>query len=74
MRYITIIVQILIAEMILQTRSFYNPLRKQTVTLFDRSLTLEAVLSLRKTIDTIKETVLLSEIVGNYVKDIQSKG
>jgi hypothetical protein len=70
MRYITIIVQILFAEMVLQTMSFFSPIRPTA----HRSLSLEAVLNLRKTIDTIKETVLLSEIVGNYVKDIQSKG
>lgn len=69
MRSVTIIVQILVAKMVLQTMSFYSPRF-----VVDRSLSLEAVLSLRKTIDTIKETVLLSEIVGNYVKDIQSKG
>jgi hypothetical protein len=68
MRYVTIIVQILVAEMVLQTMSFYSPRF-----VVDRSLSLEAVLSLRKTIDTIKETVLLSEIVGNYVK-VESKG
>jgi DNA primase catalytic core len=72
MRYVTIIVQILFAGMVLQTMSFYSPMRPTANV--HRSLSLEAVLSLRKTIDTIKETVLLSEIVGNYVKDIQSKG
>ena len=38
------------------------------------SFSLQAVLSLRETIDVIKETVLLSEIVGHYVKDVQPKG
>ena len=38
------------------------------------SFSLQAALSLRESIDVIKETVLLSEIVGHYVKDIQHKG
>ena len=38
------------------------------------STSLQAVLSLKQTMDLIKETVLLSDIVGHYVKDIQPKG
>jgi hypothetical protein len=38
------------------------------------SFSLNAALSLRETVDVIKESVLLSEIVGNYVKDVQPKG
>lgn len=38
------------------------------------SFTLQAALSLRETTDIIKETVLLSEIAGHYVKDIKPKG
>lgn len=35
---------------------------------------LHAVRSLRETADVIKESVLLSDIVGHYVKDVQPKG
>ena len=38
------------------------------------SLRLQAALSLRETIDVIRETVLLSQIAGHYVKDIRHKG
>ena len=35
---------------------------------------LQAALSLRETADVIRETVLLSQIAGHYVKDIKHKG
>lgn len=38
------------------------------------SLRLQAALSLRETTDVIRETVLLSQIAGHYVKDIRHKG
>ena len=38
------------------------------------SLRLQAALSLRETADVIRETVLLSQIAGHYVKDIRHKG
>ena len=36
--------------------------------------TLQAALRLDQTVDIIKETVLLSQIAGHYVKDIRPKG
>lgn len=36
--------------------------------------TLHAALSLQQSMDLIKETVLLSDVIGHYVKDIQSRG
>ena len=48
----------------------YSPASSRRTT----SSSLHAVLSLKQSMDLIKETVLLSDIVGHYVKDIQPKG
>ena len=50
---------------------YYRPAQCEHSRLSTR---LHAALSLRETTDVIRETVLLSQIAGHYVKDIRHKG
>lgn len=56
------------------TASSYLPLQSSKNERSRLSFELQSALTLKETVDVIKESRLLSTIVGHYVKDVKPKG